>query len=101
MTLFSGVREIMRTLLATQPSRHSGLEAPRSAQEQGSSHVVHMGSADPGILATRALEHGRLLIVDGDVLLQTRRTVGEETSRFLHRESAPVTVRFFTQRTDQ
>ena len=55
--LFSGVRETRRTLLATQPSRPPGLAPPHPAQEQGSSRVVHMVSAGPGIPATWALEH--------------------------------------------
>ena len=85
--LFSKVRERRRALLATQPSRPPELEAPHPAQEQGSSRVVHMGSADPG-------EHGRQPVVDGDVQHQTRGTVDH------YRESAPVTKCFFTQKTD-
>ena len=78
---FFGVRETRRTLLAMQPSRPPGLEAPHPAQEQGSSRVVHVVSANPGILATRSLEHGRLPVVDGDVLLQTGGTVDHSERR--------------------
>ena len=41
----SGVWETRRALLATQPPRPPGLEAPHPAQEQGSSRVVRMVSA--------------------------------------------------------
>ena len=102
--LLSRVREAQGTLLATQPSCLSGLETPYAAEEQRPSCVVHMDSADSGILATRALEHGRSPAVDGDVLLQTRGNhwpFREETSNFQYKESAPVTKCFFTKRTDR
>ena len=58
------------------PRSHRALQGwKRRAPPRGSSRVVHMGNADPGIPATWALEHGRLLVMDGYLLLQTRVTV--------------------------
>ena len=53
--------------VATQPSCPPGLEASHPAR----SREVRVADTYFRILATRALEHGHLPVVDGDVLLQT------------------------------
>ena len=90
--LLSGVREARGSFLATLPPCPPELETPYPAEEERSSCVVHMDSADSGIFAAGALERGHSPAVDGGVLLQVRGghyPFREETSKFLYRESAP------------
>ena len=72
VSLISGVREARGSFschAAIVPSK-VGNAVP--AEEQRPSCVVHMDSADSRFFAAGALEHGQILAVDGDVLLQAR-----------------------------
>ena len=104
VSLLSGIREAQGSFLATLPPCLPGLETPCPAKEQRPSCVVHVDSAGSGIFAAGALEHGHLPAVDGDVLLQARKTTVHSERRHpnsFFRASAPVIKCFFTWKTDR